>query len=320
MTKNHKDRIINYRDLDEENPLRGSFYSKNFIVFMRAIEEKKFSAAAERLRLTQSSVSQSITMLEKGLGVTLFDRVTRPPQPTKEAITLYEVLKKSESEIRRVLTNIQYDNSVKPAVRIGMIESIGKIIASDVCKSLKKELGLVSLVSEPSGTLMKQLKEGSLDIAILAGEENHEEISKHFLAFDPWLFIFPKTFPLLEGTLSFENLKFCGLPFIYHSKDTADGNLLTEYFRTHNLSFPKVFEIQTNAIMYDLVAAGLGWSVSHMLGLLSQDKNKDFLKIYSVSDELKPRKIYFCARKDFDVRASDKVLACIRELIKGFIS
>lgn len=294
-------------ELDEQ------FFSRSFSVFMRVIEKKKFSAAAHKLQLTQSSVSQTITRLEKSLGVDLFNRESRPPQPTKEALRLYEALKESEQGIQQILTNIQYENLVKPTVRIGMIESAGKVIATELCKRLKKALGLVSLKSEPSGTLMEQLKQGSLDIAVLAGEENHEEIIKYFLTDDPWYFIFPKEFSPKPEELSFENLRFCGLPFIYHSKETADGGLLEEYFRKHSLYFPKVFEIQSNAFVYDLVGAGLGWSVSHMLGLMSLEK--DSLNIYPVSENLIPRKIYFCVRKNLDKRIANIVLECVGGLI-----
>lgn len=292
------------------------FFSRSFLVFMRVIEEKKFSAAARRLQLTQSSVSQTITGLERSLGVDLFNRESRPPQPTKEALALYEALKESELGIRQILTNIQYENFVKPAVRIGMIESVGKEVAAGLCKQLQKDLGIVSLTSEPSGTLMKQLQDEILDVAILAGEENHEDVNKYFLAYDPWYLIFPKELNLPQDSLSFEKLRFCGLPFIYHSKETADGGLLNEFFRKHNMYFPKVFEIQSNAFVYDLVSAGLGWSVSHMLGLLSHEKNA--LRAFPVSDDLKPRKIYFCVRKNFDTRISNLVLNCVRSLTNKF--
>ena len=106
-----------------------------------------------------------------------------------------------------------------------------------------------------------------------------------------------------------------GVRRVYHSKETADGGLLNEYFRKHNLYFPKVFEIQSNAFVYDLVGAGLGWSVSHMLGLMSHEKNT--LNICPISDDFNPRKIYFCVRKDFDVRISNLVLDCVRGLIES---
>ena len=48
------------------------FFSRSFSVFMKVMEEKKFSAAAVKLQLTQSSISQTIAGLERSLGVDLF--------------------------------------------------------------------------------------------------------------------------------------------------------------------------------------------------------------------------------------------------------
>lgn len=42
---------------------------------------------------------------------------------------------------------------------------------------------------------MEQLKEGSLDIAVLAGEESHEDINKYFLGEDLGILYFRKNLP-----------------------------------------------------------------------------------------------------------------------------
>lgn len=52
--------------------------------FVAAADEGSFSAAARRLRRTQSSVSETIANLETQLGVTLFDRSSRYPRLTTE--------------------------------------------------------------------------------------------------------------------------------------------------------------------------------------------------------------------------------------------
>ena len=171
------------------------FFSRSFSVFMKVMEEKKFSAAAVKLQLTQSSISQTIAGLERSLGVDLFNRESRPPQPTKEAVKLYEALKESEKNVSQILVNIQYENLVKPAVRIGMIESAGKVIAADLCKQMQKTLGLVSLTSEPSGTLMEQLKEGSLDIAVWPERKVMKTLISIFLGKTLGILYFRKNLP-----------------------------------------------------------------------------------------------------------------------------
>ncbi|WAC27114.1 LysR family transcriptional regulator [Ancylobacter sp. SL191] len=56
--------------------------------FLAAADEGSFSAAARRLRRTQSAVSEAIATLEAQLAVTLFDRSARYPRLTREGTVL----------------------------------------------------------------------------------------------------------------------------------------------------------------------------------------------------------------------------------------
>lgn len=52
--------------------------------FVEAVDSGSFSAAARRLRKSQSTISTAIANLEADLGVTLFDRATRQPTLTPQ--------------------------------------------------------------------------------------------------------------------------------------------------------------------------------------------------------------------------------------------
>ncbi len=51
--------------------------------FVEAVDSGSFSAAARRLRKSQSTISTAIANLEADLGVILFDRATRQPTLTR---------------------------------------------------------------------------------------------------------------------------------------------------------------------------------------------------------------------------------------------
>jgi len=57
-------------------------------MFLAAADEGSFSAAARRVKRTQSAVSESMVNLEGQLGVVLFDRAGRYPRLTKEGEVL----------------------------------------------------------------------------------------------------------------------------------------------------------------------------------------------------------------------------------------
>ena len=58
--------------------------------FIAVAEERSFTAAARRLRLSQPSLSQQIQLLERRMGVTLLDRAAHPMQLTPAGQHLFD--------------------------------------------------------------------------------------------------------------------------------------------------------------------------------------------------------------------------------------
>ncbi|MDO9439795.1 MAG: LysR family transcriptional regulator [Beijerinckiaceae bacterium] len=54
------------------------------------VESGTFSLAAERLGTSQPALSRVVSLLERRLGTTLFDRTIRPPAPTEAGLALAE--------------------------------------------------------------------------------------------------------------------------------------------------------------------------------------------------------------------------------------
>ena len=104
----------------------GLLLSRGLQAFLVACRTGSLSAAARETGVTPSAVSQTITRLEAELGVELFDRSKRPLAPTADGRLLYESLQSHLSALTGTLQAVQTRNFIKPAVRIGRIESLGR--------------------------------------------------------------------------------------------------------------------------------------------------------------------------------------------------
>src|SRR5881296_934982 len=71
-----------------------------FEIFCAVYEERSFSRAAARLRLSQPTVSEHIQTLEKAFGTLLFERMARNVRPTRAGDHLYEQARRL-GELRR---------------------------------------------------------------------------------------------------------------------------------------------------------------------------------------------------------------------------
>src|SRR5690606_3132270 len=72
-------------------------------VFALVAEERSFRAAADRLGVTRSAVSQTIARLEAGLGIALVQRTTRSVSLTEAGERLHADIAPAISDMRAAL-------------------------------------------------------------------------------------------------------------------------------------------------------------------------------------------------------------------------
>ena len=69
-------------------------------VFALVAEERSFRAAADRLGVTRSAISQTIRRLEESLGIALLRRTTRSVSLTEAGERLYAEITPAIAEVR----------------------------------------------------------------------------------------------------------------------------------------------------------------------------------------------------------------------------
>ncbi|MBZ6075541.1 LysR family transcriptional regulator [Microvirga puerhi] len=87
-------------------------------VFVRAVEQSGFSAAARSLRMTPSAVSKLVARLEARLGARLVHRSTRRLQLTPEGVAFFERAKRILAEIDDAEREASFGAAPKGRVRV----------------------------------------------------------------------------------------------------------------------------------------------------------------------------------------------------------
>lgn len=130
-----------------------------------------FTAAAERLNATQSTVSMRIQELEQSLGVKLFDRSHRTARLTpkgKELVFYAEQLVELTAEMQQRITP---PDSLSGLIRVGVVEIIAATWLPRFIRALQEEYPGVKLELEVALTfeLSEKLRNGTLDVVFALG-------------------------------------------------------------------------------------------------------------------------------------------------------
>jgi len=75
-------------------------------IFTTVVEARTITAAADRLRLSKSRVSEAVMALEARLGTRLLDRTTRRVSPTEAGSILYERCRRALDEAQAGMAEV----------------------------------------------------------------------------------------------------------------------------------------------------------------------------------------------------------------------
>lgn len=142
-------------------------------IFECVVEEGSFSAAAERLMMTQSGVSQHIRDVENALGTTLFERSRRGAAPTESGKLLHEYARRILSlvaEAENAVTDVA--NLETGAVRVEATPGISIYVLSGLIQAFRERYPRLSVRLETRITpdIVGDLVARKTDIAIVEGE------------------------------------------------------------------------------------------------------------------------------------------------------
>ncbi|MDY3127916.1 MAG: LysR substrate-binding domain-containing protein [Corynebacterium sp.] len=139
--------------------------------FVTIAENKHFGTAAQRLNISQPSLSQALVALEQGLGVQLIERSTRRVIVTSvgERLLPYakEILDAADSFMMHARGA---HGELTGPVSIGIIPTIAPYILPKLLTGIHQQHPALEprIIEEQTHHLLDKLRDGQLDFAILA--------------------------------------------------------------------------------------------------------------------------------------------------------
>lgn len=229
-------------------------------VFVASAEEGSISAAARRLGVSPSAVSQQLTALEAALGAALLDRASRPVQVTpagamfrRHAQTILNAASEARAELAMA------DLSGLTTLRLGVIEDFDSDVTPRLLSTLARDLKGCRFLLETGAShrLMDQLEARALDIVIAADTDQPPEDWReiHPILSEPFVAVTPPG----QGTDD--------LPLILYTARHLMGRQIAAHLSRHGLRPAHRFELDSYAAILAMVAGGEGWTILTPLAL-----------------------------------------------------
>lgn len=145
--------------------------------FITVAELLNFSAAAEKLRLSQSAVSRQVQLMEEELGIQLFDRVGRKVLLTTAGRDLLErsyAVQKEMSSLTARATELA--SGIGGIIRIGATPQTLESLISLMLPQFQQKHpeARISLTEDGSARLAQAVERGDIDLAVGSLDQDHK--------------------------------------------------------------------------------------------------------------------------------------------------
>jgi DNA-binding transcriptional LysR family regulator len=232
-------------------------------VFLQAAEAQSFTAAADRLHISQPAVSMQISNLETRLNMSLFDRSSRNIRLTEEGEALLPLAR----EILNFGTHIEeamasLHGELSGHLQIGCSTSGGRYVLPQLIARFRRQHPKVRVtvgICTPSGAV-DQVCDGRSQLGILSSEAGCRDVEYRAFFEDRVVLIAPVEHPFAERE-SIQPRELVGQPMILREETAGTRRVmqtgLLEYdIRTSDLEV--VMELGSAEAIVTSVDAGIG--------------------------------------------------------------
>ena len=278
-------------------------------------KEKSFSKAAEKLFISQPSLSANVKREEQCVGYPIFDRSTKPlglTEPGKKYIETVEKILSMQEEFSEYIDDLGDLKTGK--LVLGGSSLYSSWVLPPLMGQFAKKYPQVQLelIEEPTVNLRKMLQNGEIDFLLDNCELEDEIFERQMYRKEYLVLAVPKHFAINDGLeefqISVEAIRelsflselvpsvdlslFAREPFILLKPENDTRIRAMELCKQCEFTPNVVFELDQQMTSYNITCSGMGISfISNTL--ISKVPESSDVVYYKLGDKLSCRNLYF---------------------------
>lgn len=236
--------------------------SKQIEIFYQVYKNNSMSGAAEKLQISQPSVSKTLAGIEKNLGFKLFLRKGKKLHPTLEANELFEYALLVTNQLKNFnyIANT-YKSRSSDYINIGTTPSLAETIVPKIIKNYLKESQSTrfNLINLNSIDLVEDRYKPDIDITICFNAKQQNNIDSVILKKGEHKVVSPISFSL-PSSVNINDLTEYPLIAITNLLSLYSEESIMNYFIKNNIEMNFVSKSDSYSAALAMIEMGMGIS------------------------------------------------------------
>lgn len=234
-------------------------------VFESVARHLSYSRAADELHLTQPAVSMQIKQLEGNISLPLFEQLGKRIYLTDAGRELYQYSRSISQQLADMEVALdELKGMERGKLNISVVTTANYFAPHLLAKFCQRYKGVtVSLNVSNRETVLKQLSDNLIDLAIMGQPPEDLDIDSESFIENPLVVIAPPDHPLCKE----QNIPVNRLAkevFLVRESGSGTRGAMERFFAAHEVKINKGMEADTTEAIKQAVQAGMG------LGIMSQ--------------------------------------------------
>ncbi|MDO8893461.1 LysR family transcriptional regulator [Nitrosomonas sp.] len=234
-------------------------------VFESVARHLSYSRAADELHLTQPAVSMQIKQLEGNISLPLFEQLGKRIYLTEAGRELYQYSRSISQQLADMEVALdELKGMERGKLNISVVTTANYFAPHLLAKFCQRYKGVtVSLNVSNRETVLKQLSDNLIDLAIMGQPPEDLDIDSESFIENPLVVIAPPDHPLCRE----QNIPVNRLAkevFLVRESGSGTRGAMERFFAAHDVKINKGMEADTTEAIKQAVQAGMG------LGIMSQ--------------------------------------------------
>jgi len=229
--------------------------------FAEVIELGSFSAAAQRLNLTQPAVSQQVKQLERRLGVRLIERIGRRAHPTAAGLDLIAHVGQVRDAVSGALDAMVFHRDGRIGrVRLASGATACIYLLPRVLRRLRESFPSLEIVVSTGNTpdLLNSLERNAIDAALVTLPAPGRMFQVMTTLDDELVAVFPRGAPVPSRVIA---AALNARPLLLYETGGHARRVIDDWFLRAGLSAKPIMQLGSVEAIKKLVEAGMGCAV-----------------------------------------------------------